>query len=64
MLIGGTSSGDSYTKHSSSGLIDPCSSGTSSPHADPTQPYIGAQIKAQQQNAYPQYPPGNVFYKL
>lgn len=57
MLLGGNSSGDSGTKHSGSGH-DPCSSGTSSPHADPNQSYQAQLLKPQHQNAYPQYPPG------
>lgn len=58
MLLGGTSSGESCTKHSGSSGHEGCSSGTSSPHVDTVQAYNAQLLKPQHQNAYPQYPPG------
>lgn len=63
MLINGTSSGESCTKHSNSSH-NPCSSGTSSPHFDPTTGYCSQNKQIIPQHAYPQYPQGECkFYK-
>lgn len=60
MLIGGSTGGDSCTKHSSSGH-ELCSSNTSSTtHSDPQQSYSVQAKQLQNQHAYPQYPPSKL----